>query len=87
MRKQEIIDTVNAIVADKAGIKASDIKPDDFYDEFGTDSIQCIEALIETEKAFAIDIPSERLVSVSTMQHVYDLVEKAIVDTHGFEIH
>lgn len=87
MRKQEIIDTVNAIVADKAGIKASDIKPDDFYDELGADSILCIEALIETEKAFAIDIPSERLISVSTMQHVYDLVEKAIVDTHGFEIH
>ena len=81
MTKQRIIDKVNAIMAAKAGIEASDIKPEDFYDELGADSIQCIEVLMEIEKEFAIDIPSERLMYVSTMQHVYDLVEQVIDET------
>jgi len=84
MKRQEIIDTVNAIVADKAGIEASDIRPDDFYDELGTDSIQCIEVLMEIEKEFAIDIPSWRLIQVSTMQHVYDLVEQVLSETQEY---
>lgn len=81
MTKQRIIDKVNAIMAAKAGIEASGIKPEDFYDELGADSIQCIEVLMEIEKEFAIDIPSERLMYVSTMQHVYDLVEQVIDET------
>lgn len=78
MTKQKIIDKVNAIMAAKAGIDVSDIKPDSFYYELGADSIQCIEVLMEIEKEFAIDIPGDRLMYVSTMQHVYDLVEQVI---------
>lgn len=78
---------MNAIVADKAGIKASDIKPDDFYDELGADSIQCIEALMEIEDELCINIQSSKLPKATSMQQVYDVVERAIVDTHGFEIH
>ena len=81
MTKRKIIERVNAIMSAKAGVDASTIKPDDFYDELGADSIQCIEALMEIEKDFAIDIPSERLLYVSTMQHVYDLVEQVINET------
>lgn len=81
MTKQRIIDKVNAIMAAKAGINASGIKPEDFYDELGADSIQCIEVLMEIEKEFAIDIPSERLIYISTMQHVYDLVEQVLNET------
>lgn len=82
MTKQRIIDKVNAIMAAKAGIDAGMIKPEDFYDELGADSMQCIEVLMEIEKDFAIEIPSERLIYVSTMQHVYDLVEQVLNETH-----
>ena len=81
MTKQKIIDKVNAIMSAKAGIEAIAIKPEDLFDELGADSMQCIEVLMEIEKEFAIDIPSERLLSVSTMQHVYDLVEQVINET------
>ena len=37
MEAQEIIDKVNGIMAKKAGIEASEIKPKDFYDELGVD--------------------------------------------------
>ena len=68
-------------MAAKAGADSSAIKPEDFYDELGADSIQCIEVLMEIEKEFAIDIPSERLMYVTTMQHVYDLVEQVLNET------
>ena len=75
---------VNALMAAKAGIDANDIKPEDFYDELGADSIQCIEVLMEIEKDFAIEIPSERLIQVSTMQHVYDLVEQVLDEVQEY---
>lgn len=81
MVKQDIIKKINAIMAAKAGIDAGDIRPEDFYDELGADSVQCIEVLVEIEQEFAIDIPGERLIHVSTMQHVYDLVEQIINET------
>ena len=81
MTKQRIIEKVNAIMAAKAGIDAGDIKPDDFYDELGADSVQCIEVLMEIEKEFAIDIPGRYLICVSTMQQVYDVVEQVIGET------
>lgn len=84
MTKLEIIERINAIMADKAGISPGDIAPEDFYDELGADSMQCIEVLMEIEKEFAIDISSRRLINVSTMQNVYDLVEKELNDTQEY---
>ena len=81
MTKQQIIEMVNNIMAAKAGIDPNDIKPEDFYDELGADSIKCIEVLVEIEKEFVIDIPSNRLIRVTTMQHVYDLVEQVVDET------
>ena len=86
MKKQNIIDTVNAIMAEKANLNASDIKPDDFYGELGADSVQCLEALLEIEEEFCVNIHSGKLSHTSTMQNVYDIVEQAIIDTHGFKV-
>lgn len=87
MYKQEIIDKVNAIMGRKADIDPKGIAPEDYYDELGADSIQCIEALLEIEDAFGIDIPGSRVLNVSTMQQVYDVVGEIIVETYGFELY
>ena len=87
MYKQQIIDTVNAIMARKADVDISEIKPDDCYDELGADSMQCMEALVEIEEEFAIDIPGSKLLHANTMQDVYDIVGQTIVDTHGFQLY
>ena len=79
MVKLEIIERINAIMADKAGISPGDIDPEDCYDELGADSIQCIEVLLDIEKEFGIDIPGDRLLNVATMQDVYDLVHMTVL--------
>ena len=86
MKKQDVIDTVNAIMAEKTGINASDIKPEDFYGDLCEDSIQCLEALLEIEEELCININSRKLSHITAMQDVYDIVGNAIADTHGFEI-
>jgi hypothetical protein len=52
MTKQKIAEKVNAIMAAKAGIDASDIKPEDFYDELGAD----VNALRDKCKALAAKV-------------------------------
>lgn len=84
MEKQKIVEKVNALMAAKAGISASEINPDDFYDELGADSMQCIEVLVEIENEFGISIPGSRLLYAATMQHVYDLVEQVLEETQEY---
>lgn len=87
MKRQEIIDTVNAIMGEKGDYAAEYIEPDDTVDELGVSSMQCIEALVKIEDEFVIDIPGSELLNVSTMQDVYDLVERKIIETHGFKVY
>ena len=78
MTKDDIILRVNSIMAAKAHIGLDDIKPEDFYDELGADSMQCIEVLIELEQEFDIDITPDDTSNVATMQEVYDMIERKI---------
>lgn len=76
MTKDDIILRVNSIMAAKAHIVIDDIKPEDFYDELGADSMQCIEVLLELEDEFDIEISAHDTNGVATMQDVYDLIER-----------
>ena len=78
MTKDQIILRVNSIMAAKAHIGIDDIKPEDFYDELGADSMQCIEVLLELEDEFDIEISAHDTNGVATMQDVYDMVERKI---------
>ena len=87
MYRQQIIDTVNSIMGEKAEFAAEYIEPDDAVDELGVSSMQCIEALVKIEDEFVINIPGIEPLNVSTMQDVYDLVERKIIETHGFQVY
>ena len=78
MTKDDIILRVNSIMAAKVHIGLDDIKPEDFYDELGADSMQCIEVLVELEQEFDIDITPDDTSNVATMQEVYDMIERKI---------
>ncbi len=87
MYRQQIIDRVNDIIGEKAGFAPDYIEPEDFYDELGTDSMKCFEALIEIGDEFVINIPGSRLLKVRTMQDVYDVVDDMVIKTHGFQVY
>lgn len=87
MKRQAIIDTVNAIMGEKGDYAAEYIEPDDAVDELGLSSMQCIEAVVKIEDEFVIKISGIEMLGISTMQDVYDLVEKKIIETHGFQLY
>lgn len=87
MKRQEIIDTVNAIMGEKGDYAAEYIEPDDAVDELGLSSMQCIEAVVKIEDEFVIKISGMKMLGISTMQDVYDLVERKIIETHGFQVY
>ena len=78
MTRDQIILHVNSIMGAKAHISPDAIKPEDFYDELGVDSIECIEVLIELEQEFDIEISARDTNSVTTMQDIYDLIDRKI---------
>ena len=84
MTRERIIERVNALMAARAGIDPGDISPEDFYDELGASSMQCIEVLVDIEREFGIDVPGDRLLNVTTMQDVYDLVEGIIAEVRQY---
>ena len=87
MKRQEIIDTVNAIIGEKADIAPEYIEPDDCYDEIGVSFDQLIELSVKMEDEFAIDITGTDLMHFNTMQDMYDIIEKKIIDTLGFQVY
>lgn len=87
MYRQQIIDRVNDIIGEKASFAPDYIEPEDSFDYLGVDSMKCIEALVEIEDEFVINIPETELLGVRTMQDAYDIVEKKIIDTHGFKVY
>ncbi len=78
MTKNQIILRVNSIMSVNAGVNIEDIKPDDYPDELGAESIKCIESLLEIEDEFDIKITPGETSGITTMQDVYDLVERKI---------
>lgn len=87
MYRQEIIDKVNAIIGEKADIAPEYIEPDDYYDEIGMSFDQLIELSVKMEDEFAIDITGTDLLHFNTMQDMYDIIEKKIIDTLGFQVY
>ncbi len=78
---------MNAIMGEKGDYAAEYIEPDDAVDELGLSSMQCIEAVVKIEDEFVIKISGMEMLGISTMQDVYDLVERKIIETHGFQVY
>lgn len=78
MTKEQIILRVNLIMTDYIQVGIEDIKPEDFPNELGADSIKCLEASIDIEEEFDIKITPDDLISITTMRDVYDMVERKI---------
>ena len=78
MNRQEIEKKVNDVLNDVLGIAYSEIKDDAVLeDDFGADSLDAVELVMELEHEFGISIPDEKMYSNEscTVKDVYDLVE------------
>ena len=78
MTKEQIFDKVKVIIADKMGIDECDIKPESrFEGDFGADSLDVVEFVMEVEREFGISVPDEEWPNTNnfTVQEACDRID------------
>ena len=64
----EIEERVTAIIVDKLGVNASEVKPEaTFAQDLGADSLDTVELIMEFEKEFGITIPDDKAEGITTV--------------------
>ena len=74
----EIESKVNAIIVDKLGVEASEVKPEaSFTNDLGADSLDTVELIMEFEKEFGVNIPDDQAEKISTVGDAIAYIENA----------
>ena len=72
----EIESKVNAIIVDKLGVEASEVKPEaSFTNDLGADSLDTVELIMEFEKEFGISIPDDKADTIQTVGDAISYIE------------
>ena len=72
----EIESKVNAIIVDKLGVEASEVKPEaSFTNDLGADSLDTVELIMEFEKEFSISIPDDKAETIQTVGDAISYIE------------
>ncbi len=75
----EIIDKVQAIIAEKLSVDAADVTPEkSFTNDLGADSLDTVELIMEFEKEFGIQIPDEEAEKIATVGDAIKYIENTI---------
>ena len=72
----EIEERVTAIIVDKLGVNASEVKPEaTFAQDLGADSLDTVELIMEFEKEFGITIPDDKAEGITTVGYAISYIE------------
>jgi acyl carrier protein len=72
--KKKIID----LIVEQLQVDESEVVPNaSFTDDLGADSLDTVELIMAFEEAFDIEIPDEDAEKMTTVQDVFDYLEKA----------
>lgn len=75
MNKQEILEKVQAIVADQLGVEREQVTPfANFVNDLGADSLDTVEVVMALEEAFTIEIPDEAAEKILIVQQAVDYI-------------
>lgn len=73
----EIAEKVKAIIVDKLGVDAAEVKPEaSFTNDLGADSLDQVELIMEFEKAFGIQIPDDQAEKIGSVGEAIKYIEE-----------
>jgi len=73
----EIESKVAAIIVDKLGVDAQEVKPEaSFTNDLGADSLDTVELIMEFEKEFGISIPDDQAERITTVGDAIAYIEE-----------
>tara|TARA_B100000945_G_scaffold71262_1_gene54248 strand:+ start:1038 stop:1280 length:243 start_codon:yes stop_codon:yes gene_type:complete len=77
MSKEEILQKVQAIVAEQLSVDSSEVKSDaNFQNDLGADSLDTVELVMALEEAFDIEIPDEAAEGIATVADAVNFIEE-----------
>ena len=72
----EIEERVTAIIVDKLGVNASEVKPEaTFAQDLGADSLDTVELIMEFEKEFGITMPDDKPEGITAVGDAISYIE------------
>ncbi len=75
----EIVEKVQAIIADKLSVDAADVTPEKhFTNDLGADSLDTVELIMEFEKEFGISIPDDQSEKIATVGDAIKFIEERL---------
>lgn len=71
-----MFEKIRSLVAQQLGIDEAQIKPEsNFKDDLGADSLDLFELIMGLEEEYSVEIPTEELEKLTTIQSVIDYLE------------
>ena len=83
---EEIFKKVTAVIVDKLGVKAEDVKPEsEFGNDLGADSLDQVELIMALEEEFSADIPDEEAEKLTTVGDAIKYIEEKVMPKRNLE--
>jgi acyl carrier protein len=71
-----MLEKLQEIIADQLGIDAADVHTEsNFKDDLSADSLDLFEMVMSMEEEFGVEIPSEDLENIQTVQDIIDYLK------------
>ncbi len=75
MDRTEIFEKVVDIASDVLGVEADEISEDTSFDDFDANSLERLQLVTAFEDEFDIEIPDEKLESLTSVSDALDVIE------------
>ena len=73
MDREEILQKIQEITADRLGVDESEVTPEaSFREDLEADSLDLVELIMELEEAFGMEIPDEEAEKITTVEEAVD---------------
>ena len=76
-----MLEKLQEIIAEQLGIEAADVQAEsNFKDDLNADSLDLFEMIMAMEEEFGVEIPSDDLDAIATVQDVMDYLKNKGVE-------
>ena len=76
-----MLEKMKSIIADQLNVDEAEVKPEaNFKEDLGADSLDLFELVMALEEEFGVEIPSEDLESIATVNDVVEYLKNKGVE-------
>lgn len=76
-----MLEKLQEIIAEQLGIEAAEVQADSsFKDDLNADSLDLFEMIMSMEEEFGVEIPSDDLEQIATVQDIMDYLKNKGVE-------